>query len=146
MNVYKLRRYLMLVGLIPFMAGAMAILLDVESWWLINDVETSFALYCLAIASFMAGVYWGVAHTTPSATHLLTLSNLMVVLPWIAFAVLGSGSVFYAVLAYVFLRQLLLDRKLRHQGVFDAQYLRDRFSIAVPVSVLMLIIVGFKLF
>ena len=94
MNVYKLRRYLMLAGLIPFMAGAMAILLDVESWWLINDVETSFALYCLAIASFMAGVYWGVAHTTPSATHLLTLSNLMVVLPWIAFAVLGSGSVF----------------------------------------------------
>lgn len=136
----------MLAGLIPFMAGAIAILLGVESWWLIKDVETSFALYCLAIASFMAGIYWGVAHSDPSATHLLLLSNLMVLLPWIAFVVLGSGSVFYAVLAYVFLRQLLLDRKLRHQDVFDERYLRDRYFIAVPVSLLMLVIVVFKLF
>jgi hypothetical protein len=132
----------MFAGLIPFVVGASAIALKVDNWWIISDVTTSFAFYALAIASFMSGVHWGVAQLQGNKTTLLLHSNLMVLLPWVAFVVFGDGVIFYLLLAYVFLKQYLVDRLLTSQGVFSHEYLNDRLIVATTVCILMVIVAG----
>jgi hypothetical protein len=146
MNFSTASRSLMFAGLIPFIAGTIAIALEVDSWWIINDTANSFALYALAIASFMSGIHWAVARLQGNRMDLLFHSNLMVLLPWIAFVTFGDGAVVYFLLAFVFFKQYLLDRQLKKQGIFDQAYLCDRLIIATIVCLLMLLVVGIKVY
>jgi hypothetical protein len=134
----------MYCGLIPFVMGAIATVQGIDEWWIVNNIPVSFALYALAIASFMSGIHWGIAQHKGDKSTLLIVSNLLVVLPWIVFTVLGSGALFYLSLAYVFLKQYLIDRELTAQGLFSPQYLTDRTIVASTVCALMLIVAAFK--
>ena len=144
MNVAIASRSLMYAGLIPFFGGAIAIVLELNSWWVIDDIGHSFVLYALAIASFMSGVYWGLAQLHGNKKRLLFQSNVMVILPWVAFLFFGDGVAFYSALAYVFFKQYLLDRQLTIDGIFEHAYLRDRKIIAITVCSLMLMIATFN--
>ncbi|MFT6406640.1 MAG: hypothetical protein ACJAQ6_000050 [Arenicella sp.] len=146
MKLSTVSRSLMFAGLIPFIAGTIAIALKLDSWWIINDIAISFAFYALAIASFMSGTHWAVAQLLENRTDLLFHSNLMVLLPWIALLTLGDGSTFYFFLAFVFFKQYLLDRKLTSQGVFGQPYLRDRRIVTTTVCLSMLFVAGINFY
>lgn len=139
-SAFGLSRVLIYAGLLPFIAGTLAAVKGVESWWLISDIPMSLAMYSLAIASFMSGIHWGIAQTQEGHSQLLLLSNLMVLLPWFAFAFIGTGAFFYTALAYVFFKQYLLDRGLAKDGVYSEEYLQDRAIVGLSVTFLMLIL------
>ena len=145
MSQSTISRLLMVAGLIPFLFGTIAVVIDLEGWGPIDSLPLALALYALAIASFMCGIHWGIAQTRSDQSKLLVHSNVMVVLLWVLLIVFGDSTLFYAVLVLVFLKQYLVDRQLVAEGVLNEKYLSDRLVVTCCVCILMSIVAVHKL-
>ena len=119
------------LGLLPFVAGAVAALLSNE---LASVALQAFVLYSLAILSFMGGVHWGLAliSGTRQSARLL-ISVIPVVAAWICLMTLPAHLTL-AVLGGGFIAQWFVDRPIFDELPIPAWYLEMRPRLAYVVA------------
>ena len=119
------------LGLLPFVAGAVAALLSNE---LASVALQAFVLYSLAILSFMGGVHWGLAliSGTRQSARLL-ISVVPVVTAWICLMTLPAHLTL-AVLGGGFIAQWFVDRPIFEELPIPAWYLEMRPRLAYVVA------------
>ena len=119
------------LGLIPFLAGAVAALLSEE---LVSLAFQAFILYSLAILSFMGGVHWGLALIigTRQSTRLL-ISVVPVIVAWICLIALPAPLTL-AVLGGGFIAQWFIDRPILAELPIPSWYLEMRPRLAYAAA------------
>lgn len=121
-------------GLLPFVIGAVLLLLPSLARWLGVDlavVSPLFVFYAMAIALFMAGTHWGVglASQTPQTMRWpLIVSNGQLLILWPVFA-LCDESTQLGMVAVSLLISLGVDRYYRRVGLLSPRYYRHRFVV-----------------
>ena len=119
------------LGLVPFVAGAVAALLSNE---LASVVFQAFVLYSLAILSFMGGVHWGLALITGTRQSArLLISVAPVIAAWICLITLPAHLTL-AVLGGGFIAQWFIDRPILAELPIPSWYLEMRPRLAYTVA------------
>ncbi len=135
-----LNRLLPFAGAIPFVFGAILLVLGIDRLWLIGETTIWLGAYGAVIASFMAGVHWG-QHLSLSGRfkQLLPLSsNAAALLTWFSWVWL-SFTAFLVILALVFALLALIDVALKREGVITAEYLETRLIVSMLVIISLLV-------
>jgi hypothetical protein len=119
------------LGLLPFVAGAVAALLSSE---LESLALHAFVLYSLAILSFMGGVHWGLALITGTRqSSRLLVSVIPVIAAWICLMTLPVHLTL-AVLGGGFIAQWFVDRPILAELPIPSWYLEMRPRLAYVVA------------
>lgn len=119
------------LGLLPFVAGAVAALLSNE---LASFALQAFVLYSLAILSFMGGVHWGLALITGTRqSSRLLVSVIPVIAAWICLMTLPA-QLTLAVLGGGFIAQWFVDRPILAELPIPSWYLEMRPRLAYVVA------------
>ena len=119
------------LGLLPFVAGAVAALLSSE---LESLALHAFVLYSLAILSFMGGVHWGLALITGTRqSSRLLVSVIPVIAAWICLMTLPAHLTL-AVLGGGFIAQWFVDRPILAELPIPSWYLEMRPRLAYVVA------------
>ena len=129
-----LDRLLPFLGAIPFVFGAILLILGIEQIWLLGATTLWLGAYGAVIASFMAGVHWG-QHLSLDGRYqqLLPLSsNAAALVTWFSWVWL-SFTTYLLVLALVFVLLAIIDVLLERQSVISAQYLQTRLIVTLVV-------------
>ncbi|MGI9291495.1 MAG: DUF3429 domain-containing protein [Gammaproteobacteria bacterium] len=130
-------------GTLPFAACALLVALGVPAIDGLGSWPVIAAGYGLAIASFMAGVHWGI-YLQQSATiplNLLVISNIVTVTVWLSFVLLPVV-ISLTVTATAFVLLLLVDLRLGRIGVLSPEYITLRRNVTTVVLVLLAITVA----
>lgn len=132
---------LAMAGTLPFVACALLPLLGIASVPYLGPLDTVVASYGLAIVCFIAGTHWGsyLSGQSPDTGNLFVRSNAVFLAAW--FAYVGT-SINWAIGIQVlaFLALLLIDRRLKNDGIILQQYFRIR-TTATLIAVFSLVIV-----
>jgi len=136
MTAFPLTRFLAAAGALPFLGCAIAPFVGIDSLPGLGQTYDIAAAYGLSIASFMAGVHWGIQLIAgrPLPTSLYLTSNAVAVAAWLTF-LLGPPAVTLVVQAALFLYLLFIDFRLRAAGVIDTGYWQTRLWITTLVVV-----------
>lgn len=130
---------LTLAGTLPFVACAFLPVFGIESIAPFGKLNAIASSYGLAIACFLAGTLWGnyLSGRYSGPLNLFVISNVIFLAVWFAF--IGASLVWaIAVQIVAFLLLLLVDYRLRENGVISAHYFRLR-SVATAVAVVALL-------
>jgi hypothetical protein len=121
-------------GLLPFLAAPLALFLGVEQTFLVGS---DLAAYALAILSFLAGAWWGIALLRRQPA-ILILSNVAVIIAWLGFVLLDlRGSL---LLLAVLLPATVVVERLHPMFAPQPDYyaaLRLRLSVVAGLSLLL---------
>lgn len=127
------------LGLIPFIAGAIAVVI-VEAGW----ANIVLRYYAATILSFMGGVQWGLAIAADGAgergEHLwrrLSLSVAPALIAW--FALLSQAPYDLIIIAAAFVFLLLVDLQAIKQGWAPAWYARLRITLTTIVLICLVV-------
>lgn len=119
------------LGLLPFVAGAVAALLSDE---LASFALQAFVLYSLAILSFMGGVHWGLALITGTRqSSRLLIATIPAISGWICLMTLPAHLTL-AVLGGGFIAQWFVDRPILGELPIPSWYLELRPRLAYIVA------------
>lgn len=137
----KLYTLLALAGALPFVAGALLLVLGVDSLPGLGLLDQLVASYGLAIVCFLAGAHWGTYLTGRSADsiNLFVISNAIVLAAWFAY-VGAAPRMAIGVQIVAFLTLLLIDSRLHGRGIISAAYYRMRKLVTLLVIVCLLMI------
>ena len=127
------------LGLIPFVAGAIAVLV-VDAGW----ASAALRYYAAAILSFMGGVQWGLAIAADEVGdqgaqlwRRLSLSVVPALIAWLALLATAPYDLIIISAAFVFL--LLVDLQAIKQGWAPAWYARLRVTLTTIVLICLVI-------
>ena len=81
--------------------------------------------YGAIIASFIAGIHWGIYLFKESRQNLFIHSNIAALLAWFAVVANIPGSL--GILFICFFYLLFIDKQLSNEGVIEAWYMRMRY-------------------
>jgi len=139
----RLYAVLAYAGTLPFAACVILLATGTPAIAGIGGWAEIAAAYGLAIASFMAGVHWGMYLQQPQSSplNLLLISNAITVAVWIAF-VLAPTTVSLTTTALGFLLLLLIDYRLAKAGLITSAYRDLRRNVTLIVVVMLALIVG----
>ena len=140
-------------GCLPFVIAALAPYFGIFDLPIIGNIQMAIAYYSLALASFMAGVQWGVSlsqrpeklirNNHPICPKQLMLaSNGMVLIPWFTLTALGPGITFYFMIALTFLLLMVIDYRLANRNIVTHDYCKVRIA-GTGIVVLSLISLAF---
>lgn len=133
----KISTYLTYAGAIPFIVCAVCLSFDINQLLLLGYVEKILSVYGLVISSFLAGAHWGQhLHISKGlwSCSLAILSNIIAVLLWFGFLVLGF-KVLMAMFAAAFVALLIIDYRLFHMDLISRNYFQTRFFVSVIVII-----------
>jgi len=122
----KLLTYL---GIIPFLPALSTHIMSVDTLVLYNHAIQT---YGAVIASFVAGIHWGLYLQQTIPFNLFIHSNIVAILAW--FAVLIAVPISSIILALCFIYMWVLDKRLAKLQLIQAWYMRMR-SVASCVVV-----------
>jgi len=132
----------MFAGALPFAACALLMAIGYEQLPVLGRIDLILSSYAFAIAAFMLGVYWGLCighlNSDKQSFSLMLLSNLLFLLAWFCFLLDINSIVFYAVLLYIFVKLLLIDRRLLAKGAIEKPYYQARFKVTIVVTISLL--------
>jgi len=123
-------------GLIPFVAGALAVVMaDVGA------AVFAFTIYAVAILAFLGGVQWGLVVVAPSPDHALERLIVGVLAPLIAAAALFTGPVSGLGLLLAGFVGLLAWEGWRRPASAPAWYLPLRLHLTSGVALCLLVVI-----
>lgn len=125
----KLTTLLPYAGALPFLCGAIFMVLNINELPLLGSTQAALLSYGLLIVSFMAGVHWGqyLSGARPSV-NLLFSSNAVALLAWFGFLVLPA-ILFCILLIALFATLYIIDLQLHT----NSQYLNTRRNVTALV-------------
>jgi hypothetical protein len=129
---------LMILGLIPFWSMALATML----WGHIGAIDLRLILlaYGAVIASFIAGIHWGLYLQQDAPVNLFIHSNIIAVAAWIAVVINHSSS--YLVLVGCFGYLLWIDYRLYRAALLTPWFIKKRAQItALAVGALLVALI-----
>ena len=130
---------LMLSGALPFVAGAILLLLGVDALPLLGRISDSLAAYGLVIVVFLTGIHWGQQLSLGKvASGLFISSNILAVGVWLAWLLMPERG-FIIFLAIPLVVMLVIDRGLYQAGVLDKAYMISRAVITGVVLICLLL-------
>ncbi|NBV06751.1 MAG: DUF3429 family protein [Proteobacteria bacterium] len=136
-NLHHILAYL---GTIPFIAAAIFFAFDSDFISPIT-VENIIKSYILAIVSFMAGVNWGqyLSAEKKPPLNLFITSNVITLLCWFSFFLLGSVA-FFLNAVVLFISLILIDHHLLQFEIIEQNYFKTRINISAIVCLSILLI------
>jgi len=136
-NLHHILAYL---GTIPFIAAAIFFAFDLDFISPIT-VENIIKSYILAIVSFMAGVNWGqyLSAAKKPPLNLFITSNIITLLCWFSFFLLGSAA-FFLNAVVIFISLILIDHHLLQFELIEQNYFKTRINISAIVCLSILLI------
>ena len=124
-----LAQILTYAGTLPFLGAA--IIPTVQADFLGLNYNQIILTYGAVIASFIAGIHWGIYLFKDTALNLFVHSNIAALLAW--FAVVASVPGSAGILIICFLYLLFIDKQLANAGTIEAWYMRMRIVASVIV-------------
>lgn len=147
MNIPKAPLLLGLAGLIPFVWGALTILVPGLADWTAGTIGPRFVgpyiglQYGVVILSFMSGVIWGFATRAKGETAALLYALSVLPALW-AFFMVGSGAVSSAIyLMAGFVGLLFIDWTVWRHGLAPEWWMRLRLLLTSVVVLSLLVVV-----
>lgn len=132
MHERRLYSILTLTGAAPFVIAAVAPYIGIAAIGPLGTPVFIALSYAVAIVSFLAGAHWAtyLYHGRELAVNLLLVSNVVVVVCWVAFL---SGSTAASITASVLAFAVLIgiDRMLLARSIIDRHYFRVRLLATV---------------
>ena len=140
-RVKKIQLILASLGLLPFVFSTVIILFFSKAFPF-ETVQLVLRSYCLVIAVFMSGIWWGqqLSDVGPIGSYLCISSNVMALAAWFVWLTC-SGSVFYLGFFCLFSCILAQDFFLFKNNLIEIAYLKLR-AIISSVVLLCLILIG----
>jgi hypothetical protein len=134
----SLVRVLVFAGALPFLASALLVQLPLLPGF---DALALFRTYALVIVSFLCGVHWGqgLAARGAAPLNLFLASNALVLLLWLASALLPVNMFLLLVLVELALL-LWIDRRLFRHELIDHWYYITRIRITLIVATCVLLV------
>ena len=109
-------------GVLPFLGAA--IMPAVKSNFLGLNYDSVILTYGAVIASFVAGIHWGIYLFKDAPLNLFILSNVVALLAWCAVMVAHPANTVILLICFLYL--IVIDRQLWKAGVIEKWYLRTR--------------------
>lgn len=135
MRKQTLAKLLSYCGILPFLAAALVPI--IQAGFLGLDYTHIILTYGAVIASFIAGIHWGLYLFKDSPVNLFVHSNIIALLAWFAVAASFSGSV--AILIFCFIYLLVIDKKLLNANIIESWYMHMRIIVSTSVILTLLI-------
>jgi hypothetical protein len=129
MKKQTLAQFLTYGGLIPFL-GSIAIPFIYPDFLGLN-YDHIILTYGAVIASFIAGIHWGIYLFKETPINLFIHSNIAALLAW--FAVLADIPGSPGILLICFFYLLFIDKQLSNAGIIEDWYMRMRLIASVIV-------------
>jgi hypothetical protein len=135
----NLLRLLPYGGALPFLVGAMFLLLGITQVPNLGRTDAMVLAYGLTIVSFIAGIHWG-QHVSGVRTrvNLLVSSNVVALAAWVGFLLLPKFF-FCLLLIVLFIVLLSIDGHLRDQGQIDVNYASTRRNVTAIAGICLLV-------
>lgn len=132
--------YLMYVGTIPFVSGALILFVLPESSDWIALVQQALAVYALVIGSFMAGVHWGqqISLAPVWQRSLMFFSNAIALALWLGFLLLPFQFLMLLFVA-AFSLLLVIDYGLAGDGHITRGYFFHRTAVTAIVCTALIV-------
>ena len=121
-------------GVLPFLGAA--IMPAVKSNFLGLNYDSVILTYGAVIASFVAGIHWGIHLFKDPPLNLFIHSNIAALLAWCAVMVAHPANTVILLICFLYL--IVIDRQLWKAGVIEKWYLRTRL-IATTLVLLALL-------
>ena len=109
-------------GVLPFLGAA--IMPAVKSNFLGLNYDSLILTYGAVIASFVAGIHWGIYLFKDAPLNLFIHSNIVALLAWCAGLVSHPANTVILLICFLYL--VVIDRQLWKAGVIEDWYLRMR--------------------
>ena len=109
-------------GVLPFLGAA--IMPAVKSNFLGLNYDSLILTYGAVIASFVAGIHWGIYLFKDAPLNLFIHSNVVALLAWCAVMVAHPTNTVILLICFLYL--IVIDRQLWKAGVIEKWYLRTR--------------------
>ncbi|MBU5615711.1 DUF3429 domain-containing protein [Psychrobacter sp. TAE2020] len=136
--------YLTFAGTIPFIAGAILLIMGVDAVRVFGKTEHILAVYGLVIATFMAGAQWGnhlsLTDDNRWAVRLPIASNVVALILWLGFLTLSAVG-FMALLIFAFISLLMVDYGLYQAQIISPDYFTVRKYVTAIVVVALIVAV-----
>lgn len=136
---------LMVAGVVPFLGAAIALLAQVRDLPLLGSLEFLFLSYAFGICSFMLGSYWGLSlgqqgGEKDDSDKLMVLTNVTFLLAWFCWIFDVPKPILLVVFAFIFIKLLLIDRRLLAEHRIEAHYFRLRALVTSLVCLSLLLV------
>lgn len=131
MTKESLARALTYAGILPFLACAVVAWFTDEAVFLTVSISAVILAYATVIASFIAGIHWGIFLFKDTPMNLFIHSNVIALLAWLSLLVptiLGT-----LLLIFCFAYLLLIDRKNYNAGAIEAWFFKLRIHASTAV-------------
>ena len=137
----KMYTWLITLGAIPFILGAILALLDIQNLIFLGELFYVINSYALIIVIFMSGVHWGICLSSKQSnlTYLLLTSNAISILSWLAFLIVSTPIIFI-LFSVAFLSLLIIDIRLYSQEVIPKHYFITRCVVTTVVITSLIIL------
>jgi hypothetical protein len=144
MDKKTLAKILTYSGILPFIACAVYVFFkDDIPFFQISAMDVLFA-YGAIIASFIAGIHWGIYLFKDAPLNLFIHSNVIALLAWISLLtppLLNAG-----ILIVCFGYLLAIDRSLFKAGIYDRWFYQLRLHASCAVIISLMLAIGALLF
>ena len=118
-------------GILPFVSCAVLGIYTDQLGSL--DLNHALITYGAVIASFIAGIHWGVYLLKDASLNLFLHSNIAALIAWIPALLMVSGSALILIFCFIYL--LFLDRRLFKNNILDNWFMRLRFNATIIVVI-----------
>jgi hypothetical protein len=116
-------------GILPFLCAA--IIPVIQPDFLTLDYNDIILTYGAVIASFIAGIHWGVYMFKDTQINLFIHSNIAALMAWFAAVVAIPGSAGILIVCFSYL--LFIDKQLAKVNVIEPWYMRMRIIASTLV-------------
>lgn len=126
---------LTLAGVTPFLACALLPFIGITELPSVGPLNELANSYAMAIVCFLTGIHWAtyLYRQHEVALNLMAMSNIVFLFAWFAY-VLSATAVSLGAQLVALVVLLLIDGKLKADGLISAHYFRTR-SIATALAV-----------
>jgi hypothetical protein len=144
LSTTNLPHALIYAGSLPFIVGAILLLLDISSLPVLGNVTNLTATYGLVIVTFLNGIHWGQQLSLGFARPSLFISsNIITVGIWLSW-LLASPQLFMVLLTLPLVVLLYIDFILRGGNFIAQDYFQSRLIISIAVISSLLVAAAFS--